>query len=100
MTSIAGMQPSGISGPAGAAAGAAGGANGGGFMDSLQGAIQQVNQMQADAKLQVDDLLRGNGQDLHGAMLAVEKADLAFQFMMQVRNKIVQAYQEVAQMSF
>lgn len=97
MTSIPGIPPSSL----GAPAGAAGGANGGsGFGDSLQGAIQQVNQMQADAKLQVEDVLRGNGPDLHGAMLAVEKADLAFQFMMQVRNKIVQAYQEVAQMSF
>lgn len=96
MTPIPGINPT-ILTPS-PSAGAAGGESG--FLDSLTGAIQKVNQMQADAKAQVEGLLSGKGEDLHGAMLAVEKADLAFQFMMQVRNKIVQAYQEVAQMSF
>lgn len=72
----------------------------GGFLGSLKGAIQQVQQMQASAHTEVEGVLNGNGGDLNHAMIAVEKADLAFQFMMQVRNKIVQAYQEVAQMSF
>jgi flagellar hook-basal body complex protein FliE len=44
--------------------------------------------------------LQGNGADLHSAMIAVEKADLSFQLMMQVRNKIVQAYQQISQMNF
>lgn len=37
---------------------------------------------------------------LHSAMIAVEKADLSFQLMMQVRNKIVSAYQEISRMQF
>jgi len=37
---------------------------------------------------------------LHSALIAVEKADLSFQLMMQVRNKIVQAYQQISSMQF
>jgi flagellar hook-basal body complex protein FliE len=48
----------------------------------------------------VAKVLQGNGQDLHSAMIAVEKADLSFQLMMQARNKIVQAYQTISQMQF
>ncbi|MGH9490715.1 MAG: flagellar hook-basal body complex protein FliE [Terriglobales bacterium] len=79
---------------------AGGGKNDGSFLGGLKDAIQQVQQMQTQAKGQVEGVLNGNGGDLNSAMIAVEKADLAFQFMMQVRNKIVQAYQDVAQMSF
>ena len=42
----------------------------------------------------------GTGEDVHSAMIAIEKADLAFQLMVQVRNKIVQAYQEISRMPF
>lgn len=73
---------------------------GGGFLGNLKDAIQQVRQMQSSAQSEVEGVLNGGGGDLNQAMIAVEKADLAFQFMMQVRNKIVQAYQEIAQMSF
>jgi flagellar hook-basal body complex protein FliE len=72
----------------------------GGFLGNLKDAIQQVQQMQTSAHSQVEGVLNGSGGDLNTAMIAVEKADLAFQFMMQVRNKIVQAYQDVSQMSF
>lgn len=100
MTSIPGIFPGPVAGNAGAALGGGAGASGAGFGDSLADAIQRVNDLQAQAKTQVEGVLGGNGEDLHGAMLAVEKADLAFQFMLQVRNKIVAAYEEVAQMSF
>ena len=70
------------------------------FLNTLRGAIQQVNQLQTDAQGKVADLLHGQGEDLHSAMIAVEKADLAFQLMMQMRNKIVQAYQEISRMPF
>jgi len=70
------------------------------FMQTLESVVNQVNDVQSDASQKVQDLLRGNGQDLHAAMIAVEKADLSFQLMMQVRNKIIQAYQTVSQMQF
>ncbi|HUO25941.1 MAG TPA: flagellar hook-basal body complex protein FliE [Candidatus Aquilonibacter sp.] len=70
------------------------------FVQTLESAVRQVNQVQSEASAKVQDLLRGNGEDLHTAMIAVEKADLSFQMMMQVRNKIIQAYQTVSQMQF
>ena len=69
--------------------------DGGKFMETLQQTMDQVQGAQSDAQGQVAELLNGNGADLHRAMIAVEKADLSFQLMMQVRNKIVQAYQEI-----
>jgi flagellar hook-basal body complex protein FliE len=70
------------------------------FLQTLEGAMDKVDEMQSTAEQQVTNLLQGNGQDLHSALLAVEKADLSFQLMMQVRNKIVQAYQQISQMAF
>lgn len=70
------------------------------FFHTLEGAMGKVGELQAGAEQQVADVLQGNGQDLHAALIAVEKADLSFQLMMQVRNKIVQAYQTISQMTF
>ena len=70
------------------------------FLNALRSAMGQVEQLQADGQQQVAQLLNGNGEDLHKAMVAVEKADLAFELMMEVRNKIVQAYQEISRMPF
>lgn len=72
----------------------------GGFLSMLQNAVGDVENLQAQAEQQVASLIEGNGQDVHGAMIAVERADLSFQLMMQVRNKIVNAYQEIARMQF
>ena len=71
-----------------------------GFLQTLDGMLNQVGDMQTNAQQQVSDLLQGDGQDVHSAMIAVEKADLSFQLMMQVRNKIVQAYQTISQIPF
>jgi len=70
------------------------------FLDTLRSAMDQVDQLQGTAEQKVGGLLNGNGMDVHGAMIAVEQADLSFQLMMQVRNKIVQAYQEISRMQF
>ena len=70
------------------------------FMSTLRTAIDEVGQLQSEADGKVAQLLTGNGQDVHSAMIAVEKAGLAFQMMVQVRNKIVQAYQQVSSMPF
>jgi flagellar hook-basal body complex protein FliE len=71
-----------------------------GFNETLRGAMNQVEQLQTTADNKVSELLNGNGMDVHSAMIAVEKADLSFQLMMQVRNKIVSAYQEISRMQF
>ena len=70
------------------------------FMQTLESAIDQVQEIQGQADQKVEALLGGNGTDVHSAMIAVEKADLSFQLMMQVRNKIVQAYQEISRLQF
>ena len=70
------------------------------FMGTLRNAMDQVNQLQSEADGKVGQLLTGNGQDVHSAMIAVEKASLAFQMMVQVRNKIIQAYQQVTAIPF
>ncbi len=70
------------------------------FADSLKSAMDAIGSMQNDADAKVAQLLGGNGQDVHSAMIAVEKANLSFQMMVQVRNKIVQAYQQISAMPF
>ena len=71
-----------------------------GFWDTLKDSFDQVQQAQSDADQKVSDLVTGKGEDIHSAMTAVEKADLSFELVMQVRNKIVQAYQQVSQIQF
>jgi flagellar hook-basal body complex protein FliE len=90
-----------VNGPSSAAPnGVSGPGDGPDFTQTLDGMMNQVAEMQTSAQAQVVDLLQGNGQDVHSAMIAVEKADLSFQLMMQVRNKIIQAYQTISQMPF
>ena len=73
---------------------------GGDFGSALSSAIDQVEQLHSGAAQQVTDLLKGDRSDVQNVMIAVEKADVAFQLMMQVRNKIVSAYQEISRMQF
>lgn len=72
----------------------------GGFGDVLKNAISQVSNLQGSAEQQVNTLLSGGNADMSKVMISVEKADVAFQLMMQVRNKIVSAYQDIEKMQF
>jgi flagellar hook-basal body complex protein FliE len=65
------------------------------FKDFLVDSIQEVNSMQQDADKAVEQLAAGGDVTPAEVLTAVQKADIAFQMMMQVRNKIVAAYQEV-----
>lgn len=76
------------------------GASGEGFHGVLHSALDDVQQLQSQAESKVSGVLTGNGTDVHSALIAVEKADLSFQLMMQVRNKIVSAYEEISRMQF
>jgi flagellar hook-basal body complex protein FliE len=82
------------------AAGSKQNSGGSNFMDTLHNAMSQVGQLQSEADSKVANMLNGDGQDVHSAMIAVEKANLAFDLMVQVRNKIVSAYQEVSRIPF
>ncbi len=70
------------------------------FGQQLESAVSGVDVEQQDAQYKVNSMLAGGGTDVHDAMIAVQKADLSFQLMMQVRNKVVQAYQEIERMQF
>lgn len=72
----------------------------GGFGATLKNALQKVDQLQQDSDASSAQLVQGDRQDIHNVMIAVEKADIAFELMMQVRNKIVQAYQQISNMQF
>jgi flagellar hook-basal body complex protein FliE len=72
----------------------------GGFGAVFSTALQHLNQLSGGAEQQVGNLLKGVGGDVSTVMIAVEKADVAFQMMMQVRNKIVSAYQDIEKMQF
>lgn len=73
----------------------------GGFGDVFKAAIRQVDDLQTGADQQIGSMLQGKGgADVGNVMASVEKADVAFQLMMQVRNKIVSAYQDIEKMQF
>lgn len=72
----------------------------GGFSGLLSNAMHQVNELNAGADQQVGNLIQGKNTDMSSVMVAVEKADVTFQLMMQVRNKIVNAYQDLEKMQF
>ncbi len=74
--------------------------SGSGFGDVLKNALQNVNELNGGSDQQIGNLLQGNSTDMSSVMVAVEKADVAFQLMMQVRNKIVNAYQDIEKMQF
>src|SRR5580692_9043224 len=71
---------------------------GGGFASALEGAIQSVEQPGQQADKAIQSFLSGDGAELHNVALSVQRASLAFDLGLQVRNKIVSAYQEVMRM--
>jgi flagellar hook-basal body complex protein FliE len=68
------------------------------FSEMLKNSLSEVNKLQRDADLAIREIAAGKDKDIHQTMIALEKAEISFQFMMQVRNKIIAAYQEVMRM--
>lgn len=60
--------------------------------------VSKVNDIQVQSDKSIQDLASGENKNLHEVMIAVEKASISFQFMSQVRNKALEAYQEVMRM--
>lgn len=71
--------------------------DGPGFKDLLMKNLEHVNALQQDAEFAIEDLATGRRDDVDGVMIAKQKADIAFQMMLQVRNKLMDAYEEVKQ---
>ena len=72
--------------------------SGTGFGDLLKHAVEQVNQIQHEATRLEDAVASGENVNIHQAVIAGQKADLSFRLLMQVRNKLVEAYEEVMRM--
>jgi flagellar hook-basal body complex protein FliE len=70
------------------------------FGDLMTDAVGQVNQLEDQAQTAVSGLMTGSGVDVHQAMIATQKASMAFEMALAVRNKAVQAYQSVIGMQF
>jgi len=68
------------------------------FKDVLTESLKEVNTLQQDANKAIEDLQTGKRGDLEGVILATQKADTAFRMLQSVRNKVMEAYDELKQM--
>lgn len=68
------------------------------FLGSLKDAISSINDAQMGASQAVEALVTGQSNNIHQTMVALQQADVSFQLMMQVRNKLVTAYEEIQRM--
>ena len=75
---------------------AIGGETGGNFESVINEALNKVSQVQEDVEKAVNELATGG--DITTAVLAIEKADMSFQLMVEVRNKLISTYQEIMRM--
>jgi flagellar hook-basal body complex protein FliE len=70
------------------------------FAALMRNAMQQMQRLETNATQAVDGLMAGNGTDIHTAMIATQKADLAFEMALAFRNKAVGAYQQLMSTQF
>jgi flagellar hook-basal body complex protein FliE len=66
----------------------------------LQKSIEDVNKVQQDAESAAAKLVTGENRDIHGTMIAMQKANITTSLMLEVRNKIISAYEEIKRMQF
>jgi flagellar hook-basal body complex protein FliE len=93
------LLPTAISPLAGASpAATAAASSAGSFQQLLQSAMQHVQNSSATAETAVQNYLSGNGTELHSTILATQNADLDMEMFLQVRNKVVSAYEEIMKM--
>ena len=87
-----GIQPAGVEGLSGAVQNTSDGPE---FKNILLQSLDQVNSMQQDADRAVEQLFTGGDVNIAEVLTAVQKADMSFRLLLQMRNKLVQAYQEI-----
>lgn len=90
------LLPQGIESPSGATLPAGSKPEGSGsFSEILKNALSDVNNAQHEAAEATQQMLSGETQDIEAVMIALEKANVSLNMMLEVRNKILEAYQEV-----
>lgn len=70
-------------------------AGGDSFSSVLKDSIEKVNKLQNEADTAMQGLASGQANNIHDTMIAIEKANISFNLMLQVRNKLLAAYEEV-----
>lgn len=70
----------------------------GNFASMLKDSINELNKVETKSTQMTDKLIRGEDVDLHQVLIASQKASVSMQFTMEVRNKVVEAYQEIMRM--
>jgi len=70
------------------------------FAELFTDSVSQIDKLESDARVSVDHMMTGSDVDVHQAMIATQKASMAFELALAVRNKAVQAYQSVMGMQF
>ena len=73
-------------------------AMGGGFMEMLKDSFEKVNRDQVQADQAIKEMISGRNKNIHETLLTIERADSSMKMMMQVRNKVLDAYREVMRM--
>lgn len=68
------------------------------FLQSLNETISKVDNLQKEADNSIKELAVGENKNIHQTMIAIEKAEISFKLMVQFRNKIIDAYQEIMRM--
>ena len=91
------VRPAAVEGPEGALS-AAGTGKTESFKDVLFAKIEQVNTLQREADAAVTELAAGRARNVADVMAAVQKAEIAFQTLLQIRAKLLDAYEEISQM--
>lgn len=77
---------------------ASGAGNGGTFSEILRKSVDEVNTLQGQSDTAIKELVAGRSKNIHETMLTIERADTSLKLMMQVRNKILDAYREIMRM--
>ena len=72
--------------------------SGSGFQGLFEKAVAGVDNLQQTADQGIQRFLAGEGEELHSVAIATQKAELSFELFLQVRNKVVSAYQEIMRM--
>jgi flagellar hook-basal body complex protein FliE len=68
------------------------------FGEILTDSIKQVNRLEVEADSSINDLATGRQTDIHRTMIAMEKASISFELLMQIRNKVISAYDRIMRM--
>ncbi len=71
---------------------------GGGFGEALKTAVAEVNSQQQEADRAIEEVQTGQNRNLHEAMISMEQADISLRLMVETRNKVIEAYQEIMRM--